>query len=72
MREEYKYYVIYSLTPLSDKRDVYRLVEAFDNEEDAKSVLAALEKVNISFDCYKLIEEDLSDIKWKKTVKRHD
>ena len=50
-------FVIYSLCP-APWGDAYRFVEAFDTEDDAKAVLVVLEKVNISFHCYKIVEED--------------
>ncbi len=46
---------IYSLSPISNHKDHYRLVEYFDTERDAKLVLAFLEFVNINFNCYKLL-----------------
>jgi len=48
---------IYSLSP-APWGDSYRLVEMFDTEDDAKEVLASLEKVNILFNCYKIVQED--------------
>jgi len=48
---------IYSLTP-APWGDDYRLVESFDNWEDATTVLKALESVNISWNVYKLINID--------------
>ena len=48
---------IYSLCP-APWGDQYRFVEAFDIEDDAKEVLVALEKVNILFHCYKIVEEE--------------
>lgn len=50
-------YSIYSLCP-APWGDSYRLVEMFDTEDDAKEILASLEKVNISFHCYRIVEED--------------
>jgi len=49
---------IYSLCP-APWGDQYRFVEAFDIEDDAKEVLVVLEKVNILFHCYKIVEEDV-------------
>ena len=46
---------LYSLTPAT-WGDNYRLVESFDNREDATTVLKALESVNISWNLYKLID----------------
>jgi len=54
-------YSIYSLGPAPWGTD-YRFVEAFDTEEDAKEVLAVLEKVNILFNCYEIIEQDYIQI----------
>jgi len=50
-------YSIYSLCP-APWGDQYRFVESFDTVDDAKEVLASLEKVNISFNCYKIVEEE--------------
>lgn len=47
---------IYSLCP-APWGDHYRFVEAFDTKEDAMAVLLVLEKVNILFNCYRLVEE---------------
>lgn len=47
---------IYNLHP-APWGDHYRLVEMFDTEKDATAVLLALEKVNILFNCYKIVEE---------------
>jgi len=52
---------IYSLTP-APWGDDYRFVEAFDTEEDAKEVLAALEKVTILFNYYKIIKDEHAQI----------
>jgi hypothetical protein len=46
---------IYSLTP-APWGDQYRLVESFETWEQATEVLKALEKVNISFNLYKLVD----------------
>jgi hypothetical protein len=54
-----KLYYIYSLDPNPNGTDDYRLVEAFESREDAEYVLLALEKVNILFHCYQIIEEDI-------------
>ena len=48
---------IYSLCP-APWGDQYRFVESFDIEDDAKEVLVALEKVNILFHCYTIVEEE--------------
>lgn len=48
-------YAIYELTP-APWGDDYRFVKAFDTKEDAESVLKALEKVNIDFTLYKIVE----------------
>lgn len=48
---------IYSLCP-APWGTSYRFVESFDTKDDAKEVLAILEKVNISFNCYRIVEED--------------
>lgn len=48
---------IYSLCP-APWGDHYRFVEGFDTEADANEVLVALEKVNILFHCYRIVEED--------------
>lgn len=50
-------YSIYNIVP-APWGDSYRFVEMFDTEEDAEEVLAALEKVNILFNLYKIVEED--------------
>lgn len=47
---------IYSLTP-APWGDQFRYVESFDRYEDAKKVWDCLESVNISFNCYKIIDE---------------
>ncbi len=47
---------IYSLCP-APWGDRYRLVEMFDTEEDAKLIWNALQKVNILFHYYKIVEE---------------
>ena len=52
---EHNIYVIYELTP-APWGDDYRYVQAFDRKEDAEYVLKALEKVNIDFSLYKIIE----------------
>ena len=49
---------IYSLYP-APWGDRHRFVEGFDTEADANEVLVALEKVNILFYCYKIVEEDV-------------
>lgn len=46
---------IYTLNPLPNGKDEYRLVEMFDTEADAKKVLAVLESVNINFNRYELL-----------------
>ena len=46
---------IYELTPMPFG-DEYRLVETFENWEDATTVLKALESVNINFNLYKLVD----------------
>ena len=48
-------FAIYSLSP-APWGDQYRLVETFDTEEDAKSVLETLEKVNTNFSTYKIVD----------------
>ena len=48
---------IYSLTP-APWGDDYRLVESFDNWEDATTVLKSLELVNINFNVYKMVDMD--------------
>lgn len=48
---------IYNVQP-APWGDSYRLVETLDTEDDAKEVLASLEKVNISFNCYEIVEEN--------------
>jgi len=70
--KKYKYHAIYSLTPSSPKTDYYRLIELFDNKEGAEFVLTALEKVNMSFHCYIIVEEYLEDIKIEKEVLRNN
>ena len=50
-------YTIYSLCP-APWGTSYRFVETFDTEDDAKEVLASLEKVNISFNSYKIVKEE--------------
>ena len=57
---------IYELTPMPFE-DEYRLVETFENWEDATTVLKALESVNINFNLYKLVDMD-APIKCKETV----
>lgn len=54
--KELTFYSIYSLDPGDNGEDEYRLVEMFDNEDDAKYVLAALEKVNFAFNVYRIQE----------------
>jgi hypothetical protein len=49
-------FAIFSLTPLPGKRDDYRFVELFETKKDAEFVLRALEKVNIDFNLYKIVE----------------
>jgi hypothetical protein len=56
MSKRMTFYSIYSLAPTEDGEDDYRLVEMFEREEDAELVLAALEKVNFSFNCYRIQE----------------
>ena len=56
---EQRYYKIVSLEPNSDGTDDERLVEGFENREDAEAVLLALEKVNVLFHCYQIREEIL-------------
>lgn len=51
-----KFYSIYSLQPAEEGGDDYRLVEMFEREEDAKSVLEALEKVNFAHNIYRIQE----------------
>lgn len=51
-------YTIYSLCP-APWGDQYRFVESFDTKDDANMVLAALEKVNILFHCYTIVEEEV-------------
>jgi len=46
---------IYSLTP-APWGDDYRLVESFETWEQVTEVLKSLEKVNISFNLYKLVD----------------
>ena len=48
---------IYSLTP-APWGDGYRLVESFENWEDATTVLKSLELVNINFNVYKMVDMD--------------
>ena len=48
-------YCIYSLSP-APWGDDYRFVEAFNTKKDAILVLEVLEKVNIDFNLYKIIE----------------
>ena len=48
---------IYSLTP-APWGDDYRLVESFENWEDATTVLKSLELVNINFNVYKMVDMD--------------
>lgn len=48
-------YAIYSLTP-APWGDNYRLVEIFDTKRDAEDVLKSLEKVNIFYKVYKIVE----------------
>ena len=70
--KKHKCYTIYSLTPTPKKKDLYRLVEVFDTMEDAEFVLAALEKVNVSFHCYKIIEESYEDVELEKEISRNE
>jgi hypothetical protein len=51
-----KDYIIYELLYVSHG-DNRRLVEKFDNMKDAKTVLKALELVNILFTRYKIVIE---------------
>jgi hypothetical protein len=55
-KRHYKVHSIYSLTP-APWGDSYRFVESFELYEDAVSVFNALQKVNILFKCYKIVEE---------------
>lgn len=48
-------FVIYELTP-APWGDDYRIVKGFCCKEDAESVLRALERVNIDFSVYKIVE----------------
>ena len=56
---EQRYYKIVSLEPNPNGTDDERVVECFENREDAESVLLALEKVNVLFHCYQIKEEVL-------------
>lgn len=56
---EQRYYKIVSLNPNPDGTDDERLVEGFENKDDAEFVLSALEKVNVLFHCYQIKEEIL-------------
>ncbi len=55
-KRHYKVHSIYSVTP-APWGDSYRYLESFEVYEDAVSVWNALEKVNIMFNCYKIVEE---------------
>ena len=66
--KKHKCYTVYSLTPTPKKKDFCRLVEMFERKEDAELVLTALEKVNVSFNYYKIVEEYLEDVKREKVV----
>ena len=70
MEAQRKYHVIYSLSPAPNKKDHYRLIEIFERKEDAEIVLSALEKVNVLFHCYKIVEEHGEDIEFQKEVDR--
>lgn len=48
-------FAIHKLTPAPWGND-YRLIETFDTRADAEVVLAALESVNISFNCYQIVD----------------
>jgi len=48
-------YSIYELTPTYNGDD-FRLVESFDTLDDAEFILQQLEKVNISFNYYKIVD----------------
>ena len=54
--KEIIYYSIYELTP-APWGDYHRFIQVFDRKKDAECVLKALESVNISFHCYKIIEQ---------------
>ena len=47
-------WAIYSLDP-APWGQIHRLVEQFENERDAETVLAVLESVNISFHTYEIV-----------------
>lgn len=49
-------FIIYSLTPDEFNNEHKHVVEIFDTQEDAEYVLKALEKVNISFNAYRIEE----------------
>jgi hypothetical protein len=48
-------FAIHSITP-APWGDAYRLVETFETKEQAEIVLKALESVNISFNCYQIVD----------------
>jgi len=48
-------YIIFELAPSPCGKDSYRFVEAFENIEDATTVLNALESVNILSAYYKIL-----------------
>ena len=50
-----KQYAIYSISP-APWGDNYRLIEMFEEKEDADAVLEILETVNVNFNVYKIIE----------------
>ena len=60
---EQRYYKIVSLEPNHNGTDDERVVECFENREDAESVLLALEKVNVLFHCYQIKEEVITSPK---------
>ena len=47
-----QYWAIVETSPAEKGIEYFRIVELFDNEADAKTVLSALEQVNIMFNRY--------------------
>ena len=52
------YHTIYEFMPIGDEES-RRLVERFESKDDAEYVLNALLKVNVLFNCYRIVEEVL-------------
>lgn len=49
-------FAIFSIDPGENDEEVFTIVEIFDTKEDAEFVLSALEKVNISYNVYRIVE----------------